>query len=158
MTTLLLKVDLAVKTLNLEISSCRLEDHVRQRIVPKCVPHVQHDYFSSFDQSFHCFLTLSSLTVHSNGKKFDQNVTHVRGVQWKSSLSISQIGETLVPWLLNFFGLYPLFAINKTTRSLTCFKLKCCLYPKHVCAFPLMPKNVCDFCPYLFVCFTSCSK
>ena len=25
----------------------------------KCVPHVQHDYFSSFNQSDHCFLALS---------------------------------------------------------------------------------------------------
>ena len=25
----------------------------------KCVPHVQHDYFSSFNQSDHCFLVLS---------------------------------------------------------------------------------------------------
>ena len=25
----------------------------------KCVPHVQHDYFSPFNQSDHCFLALS---------------------------------------------------------------------------------------------------
>ena len=25
----------------------------------KCVPHVQHDYFSSLNQSDHCFLVLS---------------------------------------------------------------------------------------------------
>ena len=25
----------------------------------KCVPHVQHDYFSSLNQSDHCFLTSS---------------------------------------------------------------------------------------------------
>ena len=30
-------------------SSCRL----RQNIAPKSVPHVQHDYFSSFNQSNH---------------------------------------------------------------------------------------------------------
>ena len=28
---------------------------LRQRIVLKCVPHVQHDYFSSFHQSDHFF-------------------------------------------------------------------------------------------------------
>ena len=27
----------------------------RQRIVLQCVPHVQHDYFSSFNQSDYCF-------------------------------------------------------------------------------------------------------
>ena len=32
---------------------------LRQRIPLKCVPHVQHDYFSSFNQSDHCFLSLS---------------------------------------------------------------------------------------------------
>ena len=32
---------------------------LRQRIVLKCVPHVQHDYFSSFNQSDHCFSALS---------------------------------------------------------------------------------------------------
>ena len=49
-----LYVNLVVKTLNLEnftLSFCRL----RQINVLKCVPHVQHDYFSSFHQSAHCF-------------------------------------------------------------------------------------------------------
>ena len=32
---------------------------LRQRVLLKCVPHVQHDYFSSFNQSDHCFLVLS---------------------------------------------------------------------------------------------------
>ena len=32
---------------------------LRQRIELKCVPHVQHDYFPSFNQSDHCFLALS---------------------------------------------------------------------------------------------------
>ena len=30
---------------------------LRQRVVLKSVPHVQHDYFSSFDQSDHCLLS-----------------------------------------------------------------------------------------------------
>ena len=37
---------------------------LRQRIVLKCVPHVQHDYFSSFNQLDHCFLA-SSLPLPS---------------------------------------------------------------------------------------------
>jgi len=32
---------------------------LRQRMLLKSVPHVQHDYFSSFSQSDHCFLVLS---------------------------------------------------------------------------------------------------
>ena len=32
---------------------------LRQRIVLKFVPHVQHDYFPSFNQSDHCFLVSS---------------------------------------------------------------------------------------------------
>ena len=32
---------------------------IRQRILLKCVPHVQHDYFSSFIQSDLCFLAFS---------------------------------------------------------------------------------------------------
>ena len=33
---------------------------LRQKIAPKSVPHVQHDYFASSNQSFHCFPSLSS--------------------------------------------------------------------------------------------------
>ena len=36
---------------------------LHQRIVLKCVPHVQHDYFSSFNQSDHCFLDSSLLKL-----------------------------------------------------------------------------------------------
>ena len=32
---------------------------LRQRILLKCVPHVQHDYFSPLNQSDHCFLASS---------------------------------------------------------------------------------------------------
>ena len=57
MKNLLLCVHVVVKTLygNFTLSFGRL----RQTIVLKCVPHVQHDYFSSSNQSDHCFLALS---------------------------------------------------------------------------------------------------
>ena len=32
---------------------------LRQRMLLQCVPHVQHDFFSSFNQSDLCFLVLS---------------------------------------------------------------------------------------------------
>ena len=50
---------LNLKSGNFKLSFGRL----CQRIGLKCVPHVQHDYFSSFNQSDHCFLA-SSLCSH----------------------------------------------------------------------------------------------
>ena len=41
---------------------------LRQNIAPKSVPHVQHDYFSSFNQSNHWFVALS-LTLPSSDLK-----------------------------------------------------------------------------------------
>jgi len=32
---------------------------LQQRIELKCMSHVQHNYFSAFNQSDHCFLVLS---------------------------------------------------------------------------------------------------
>ena len=51
-------VHVVVKTLNLEISRYRLR-RLRQIILLKHVPHVQHDYFSSSTQSDHLFIALS---------------------------------------------------------------------------------------------------
>ena len=42
---------------------------IRQRILLKCVPHVQHDYFSSLNQSDNCSLT-TSLPMLSSLLKF----------------------------------------------------------------------------------------
>ena len=47
---------------------------LRHRILPKCVPHVQHDCFSLFDQSDHCFLT-SSLPLSSSWLKLTNSRT-----------------------------------------------------------------------------------
>ena len=41
---------------------------LRQNIAPKSVPHVQHDYFSSFNQSNHGLVALS-LTLPSSNLK-----------------------------------------------------------------------------------------
>ena len=53
----MLCVHVVVETLNLEISRCHLADDFKELYY--CVPHVQHDYFSSFNQSDHCFLASS---------------------------------------------------------------------------------------------------
>ena len=37
----------AIRTSNMKIPRCRLADH-KQKIAPKSVPHVQHDYLSLF--------------------------------------------------------------------------------------------------------------
>ena len=51
-------VHVVVRTLNLEISRYSFRT-LRQMIPLKYVPHVQHDYFSSFTQSDHLFIALS---------------------------------------------------------------------------------------------------
>ena len=48
---LLLRARVVVRISKMKIS--------RQNIAPKSVPHVQHDYFSSFNQSNHSFVALS---------------------------------------------------------------------------------------------------
>ena len=53
---------------NFPSSSGRL----RQNIAPKSVLHVQHDYFSSFNQSNHWFVALS-LTLPSSDLKLPRN-------------------------------------------------------------------------------------
>ena len=55
MKDLLLCFHVLVKFGNFTMSFGRL----RQRIPLKSVPHVQHDYFSPFNQSDHCFLAWS---------------------------------------------------------------------------------------------------
>ena len=58
MRDLLLCVHVVVKRLNFGNFTWSF-GRLLQRIVLKCVQHVQHDYFSSFNQSKHCFLVLS---------------------------------------------------------------------------------------------------
>ena len=75
---LLLWVHVVVKTLSLEIPRCRFA--LRQRIVHKCVAHVQHDYFSSFNHSHHCFLASSLFELPSSARatyiRFDNHHHH----------------------------------------------------------------------------------
>ena len=51
---------------------------VRQNFAPKSVPHVQHDYFSSFNQSNHCFVALSLTLPSSNLKRPIRELTQPR--------------------------------------------------------------------------------
>ena len=63
-------VHVVVKSLNLEILRWHLPDYVKEL---KCVAHVQHDCFSSFNQSDHCFLG-SSLPLSLLQLPFDDDV------------------------------------------------------------------------------------
>ena len=67
---------------------------LRQRIVLKCVPHIQGDYFSSFNQSNHCFLA-SSLPLPSSllkrpNRVFSRDVTAVMLVSPTNPLGIER--------------------------------------------------------------------
>ena len=70
MKDLLLRACVVVRTSNMKISRRRLADYstLRQNIATKSVPHGQHDYFSSFNQSNHLFVALSLRLLSSNLK------------------------------------------------------------------------------------------
>ena len=57
---------------------------LRQNIAPKSVLHVQHDYFSSFNQSNHRFVALSLPLLSSLGslRSDDGNVNDNATNQW----------------------------------------------------------------------------
>ena len=93
-----------VKTLNLEIFTLAFSK-LSQRILLKCVPHVQHDYFSSFNQSGHCFLA-SSLPLPSsclntlNGRFTRYDFCRVRQAYGRSTTRLT----------IDLFSLYILFS------------------------------------------------
>ena len=63
---------LSLKPVNLEISLCHLAEYVKEFSLSAC-SKLQHDYFSSFNQSNHCFLA-SSLPLPSSMVKLSNNV------------------------------------------------------------------------------------
>ena len=97
MIDLLLCVCVVVKTLiwNFHVA---IFGKLRQRILLKCVPHVQHDYFSSFNQSDHCFivpslsLPLSLLKLPNWQEKssvLNTRAKHARETQGPCEVSLS---------------------------------------------------------------------
>ena len=52
---------------------------LRRRVVLKCVPHVQHDYFSSINQSDHCFVA-SSLMLPSSLLKLPKGLAKLGNI------------------------------------------------------------------------------
>ena len=80
---LLLGVHVVFKTFTLPFG------RLRQRMLLKCVPHVQHDYISSFNQSNHCF-PASSLPLPSSLLKLpkdDDNGNDDSTEQWSEWLN-----------------------------------------------------------------------
>ena len=64
---------------------------LRQKIPLKSVPHVQHDYFSSFNQSYHRFVALSFPFLSSFLKLLSAKI---KSADWTFSYSWDQIGLT----------------------------------------------------------------
>ena len=84
MQDLLLRVHVVVQNLNLEISHCHLVDC--ERIVLNCMPHMQRNYISSFNQSDHCLLVswlplLSSLLKLPNAAELRTVLLSLRKLQ-----------------------------------------------------------------------------
>ena len=79
---------------NLKLGNSTLSfGRLRQRIVLKCVPHVRHDYFASFNQSHHCFLASSLLKFPTSAGptfiRFDNNDSNDNdGVRLKAVYSV----------------------------------------------------------------------
>ena len=67
----------------------------RQNMVPKSVPHVQHDYFSSFNQSNHWFVALWLALLSSNLKLPITELYHRRQ---KRSLQRYKLKLKLLAW------------------------------------------------------------
>ena len=63
------------------VSSC---GRLRQKIAPKSVPHVQHDYFSSFNQWNHWFVMLSLSLPSSFLKLSSYNVITIQRAPWNN--------------------------------------------------------------------------
>ena len=95
---LLLSVHVVVKNVKFGNFSLLFEG-IRQRMLLKCVSHVQHDYISSFIQSDHCFLALSlpllsSLIKLPNGSMYPTSIL--------PPLPTSNTTSTVVLILLHF--------------------------------------------------------
>ena len=121
------KCTLSLKTLNLDITRCRLADCHITVTVSKCVPHVQHDYFSSFNQSDHYFLASSlpllpslldkigTLNNHHHHDDGDKNVTNLHIWQWKTNIVLHALQ-------VQFSFLYISLPFSSfPRREMTCF-------------------------------------
>ena len=119
---------LSLKTLNLDITRCRLADCHITVTVSKCVPHVQHDYFSSFNQSDHYFLASSlpllpslldkigSLNNHHHHDDGDKNVTNLHIWQWKTKYSFARLASAI----FIFVHFATVLVFSRTWNDLLC--------------------------------------
>ena len=108
MKDLLLCVYIAVKTLNLQNLT------LFGRLCSKCQLHVQHDYFSSFNQSSHCFLPLLRCTVNF------PHLTNQIVVLWRCHCRCSTRCFNSLIWQSN-----TLSTLYGFSGSLACFSLGC---------------------------------
>ena len=101
----------------------------------KCVPHVQHDYFSSFNQSDHCFLVLS-LSLPSSLLKFPFKKLR-RQLQGKRHIKIELCGKLS---LLRLFHVDYVVQNRRGALSLAwheCFSYKGKEWKIYCCELPL---------------------
>ena len=91
MKDLLSSVHVVIKTLNLEIS--HYFGRLCQKIVRKCVPQVQHHYFSSLNKPDRCFPVLSLLLLLSLFKL--PNMNKLKGDLVSSTVAYMYSSHTL---------------------------------------------------------------
>ena len=101
MKDLLLCVHVVVKNFTLKLG------RLRQRILLKCVSYVQHDCFSSFNQSHHCFL-VQSLPVASRRRCL--NFLTISLVKWRHII-------VLHAWLARSFDFHDVLCRPKTWNN-----------------------------------------
>ena len=88
---------------------------LRQRIVLKCVPHVQHDYFSLFNQSDHCFPASS---LPSSLLKLPIRELFNHSIQYTLSLTLSFLEPKFLSFLL--VDISPSFGENLYANCHSC--------------------------------------
>ena len=72
---------------------------LRQNIAPKSVPHAQHDYFPSFNQSNHWFVASSLTLPSSNLKLHDSEVNTVdRGLRFSRNDRKVEVIKLFIIW------------------------------------------------------------
>ena len=87
------------------------------RVARECVPHVQHDYFSSFNQSDHCFLASSLLRPCVRFPTGTRAAGRLRTAEWRKN--VARHCAFLVLWGI-FFVILPssVFLPSCCVRSL----------------------------------------
>jgi len=107
---------------------------LRQNIAPKSVPHMQHDYFSSFNQSHHYFVALS-LTLPSSNLKLPIMDTLL------VSLFIPHRFLAAVSFIVCFLSIWTLHTFKMELLLLLCLQNKRCMHNEVGTWKEILPKR-----------------